>query len=63
MRRNGEARHCQGVVIADWIAREADGWERMSGTNVFVLGPDGRINSTTGFIDTPGGSKEDITSV
>jgi uncharacterized protein YndB with AHSA1/START domain len=49
MNRKGEIRHCQGTVLADWAARASDGSERMSGTNVFVLGSDGRIRSVTGF--------------
>lgn len=49
LRRKGDARHCQGTVIADWIAAQADGQERMSGTSVFVLGPDRRIKSATSF--------------
>jgi uncharacterized protein YndB with AHSA1/START domain len=53
MRRKGEARQCQGVVVADWTATDAAGQERMSGTNVFVLGPDGRISSATGFANLP----------
>jgi uncharacterized protein YndB with AHSA1/START domain len=47
--RKGDIRHCQGTVLADWIAAGSDGKERMSGTNVFVFGPDGRIESATGF--------------
>ena len=43
MARNGEVRHCQGVVLADWSATE------MSGTNVFVFSPDGKIDLVTGF--------------
>jgi uncharacterized protein YndB with AHSA1/START domain len=53
LRREGEPRHCQGVVLADWIASGADGRELMSGTNVFVLRPDGRIISATGFANPP----------
>lgn len=49
MRRSGDVRHCQGMVLADFIARSADGRERASGTNVFVFGPDGRLQSVTGF--------------
>jgi uncharacterized protein YndB with AHSA1/START domain len=49
LRRKGDVRHCQGTVLADWIAADSDGKERMSGTNVFVFGPDGRIDSVTGF--------------
>jgi hypothetical protein len=41
------------VVLADWVASGADGRELMSGTNVFVLGPDGRISSATGFANPP----------
>jgi hypothetical protein len=53
MRRKGEIRHCQGMVVADWVAATADGTERMSGANVFMLGPDGRISSATGFMNQP----------
>jgi uncharacterized protein YndB with AHSA1/START domain len=47
LRRKGDARHCQGTVIAEWVAAQADGQERMSGTSVFVLRPDRRIKSVT----------------
>ena len=53
LRRKGPARQCQGTVLADWVVRGDDGAERMSGTNVFVLGPDGRIESGTGFANPP----------
>jgi uncharacterized protein YndB with AHSA1/START domain len=43
MARAGEVRHCQGMVIADWIAGT------MSGTNVFQLGPDRKFTAVTGF--------------
>ncbi|MGD0437808.1 MAG: SRPBCC domain-containing protein [Bryobacteraceae bacterium] len=49
LRRRGNVRHCQGTVLADWIASGADGKERMTGTNVFVFRPDGRIDSVMGF--------------
>jgi hypothetical protein len=53
IRRKGEPRHCQGVVLADWTAvRAADGVERMSGTNVFALGADGRIVAVTGLANS-----------
>jgi uncharacterized protein YndB with AHSA1/START domain len=51
MRRKGEVRHCQGTIVADWVATSSDGKEVMSGTNVFRLGPDARIHSATGFAD------------
>lgn len=49
LRRDGEARHCQGTVLAEWTAVGPDGQPRGRGTNVFTLGPDGRIESVTGF--------------
>jgi uncharacterized protein YndB with AHSA1/START domain len=49
LERQGDVRHCQGVVLADWIARGPDGAQRGAGTNVFVLGSDGRIQSVTGL--------------
>jgi uncharacterized protein YndB with AHSA1/START domain len=47
--RDGNARHCQGTVIADWIATGADGARVASGTNVFQCGEDGRFESAVGF--------------
>jgi uncharacterized protein YndB with AHSA1/START domain len=49
MQRDGAVRQCQGVALADWVARSADGQERARGTNVFVLNSDGRIESVTGL--------------
>jgi uncharacterized protein YndB with AHSA1/START domain len=49
LQRQGEARHCQGTVIAAWTAAGPDGAPRGQGTNVFTLAPDGRIESVTGF--------------
>jgi uncharacterized protein YndB with AHSA1/START domain len=49
LQRNGDARHCQGTVLADWMATGPDGAPRGQGTNVFTLGPDGRIEAVTGF--------------
>jgi uncharacterized protein YndB with AHSA1/START domain len=53
LERDGDIRHCQGTVLADWIARGADGQERGRGTNVFVLGAGARIESVTGFWSSP----------
>jgi uncharacterized protein YndB with AHSA1/START domain len=50
MRRSGDIRHCQDTVLAQWIAHGPDGQVRASGTNVFVFGADGRIESVTGFM-------------
>lgn len=53
LRRKGDVRHCQGEVLADWVAVGADGKERMSGTSLFVFGPGRRIESVTGFSNPP----------
>ncbi len=49
MKRQGDVRHCQGAILADWVAASADGREIMTGTNFFELGPDTRIRSAMGF--------------
>ena len=53
MRRAGDVRHCQGTALAEWIAVGTDGRERGRGTNVFVLGATGKIQSVTGFWTAP----------
>jgi uncharacterized protein YndB with AHSA1/START domain len=49
LRRAGDIRHCQGTVLAEWVATAQDGQQRGSGTNVFSFGPDGRLASVVGF--------------
>jgi uncharacterized protein YndB with AHSA1/START domain len=49
LRRAGDVRHCQGTLLAEWVAVAPDGQERARGTNVFALDADGRIESVTGF--------------
>jgi uncharacterized protein YndB with AHSA1/START domain len=53
LEREGDIRHCQGTVLADWVARAADGSERGRGTNIFALGHHGRIEAVTGFWNPP----------
>jgi len=53
MQRRGATRHCQGTVLAEWAAVGADGSEKMTGTNVFVFGPDGKMESVTGIHQFP----------
>ena len=48
LERRSDVRHCQGTVLADWVALASDGQVKMSGTNVFVFTPDVRIESVTG---------------
>jgi uncharacterized protein YndB with AHSA1/START domain len=49
LQRNGDVRHCQGTVLADWIWRMANGDERARGTNVFQFGADGKIDAVIGI--------------
>ena len=51
LRRQGDVRHCQGTLLAAWMASGSDGQERASGTNVFTLRPDGMIEAVVGFWD------------
>lgn len=53
LRRSGQVRHCQGTVLCNWVASGSDGQTRGDGTNVFVLGPTGRIEWVTGFWNPP----------
>ena len=50
MQRSGDVRQCQGTVLADFVARSADGADRGAGTNVFTFGADGRLQSVIGFM-------------
>jgi uncharacterized protein YndB with AHSA1/START domain len=49
LKRDGEIRHCQWHVLADWVAIGPEEQERGRGTNLFVLDADGRIAEVTGF--------------
>lgn len=49
--RRGEARHCQGTLLADWTMMGAEGEERGTGTNVFQIGPQRTIESVTGILN------------
>jgi uncharacterized protein YndB with AHSA1/START domain len=51
MRREGDVRHCQGTVLANWVAVGSDGQQRARGTNVFLLESSGKVRSVTGFWD------------
>jgi hypothetical protein len=54
LERRGQVRQCQGTLLADWVARAADGREVATGTNVFSLSPDGRLSVVTGFWNQAG---------
>ena len=47
--RTGDVRHCQGAVLADWIASGADGQERGRGTSLFLFNAGARITDVTEF--------------
>jgi uncharacterized protein YndB with AHSA1/START domain len=49
LKRNGEVKHCNGTVLAEWTAIGADGKEKARGLNVFTLRGDGLIESVVGF--------------
>jgi len=50
IRREGSVRQCQGSALVDWIWLKSTGEEFARGTNVFVLAPDGRVESAVGFM-------------
>lgn len=47
--RDGDVRHCQGTVLANWSATGPDGQKRGAGTNVFTFDSDARLVAVTGF--------------
>ena len=49
LERDGAVRQCQGVALADWVAKGPDGAVRGRGVNVIELAPDGRFAAVTGF--------------
>ena len=53
LERAGEVRQCQGMALADWIARGPDGGERGRGTNVFEFDVEGRIDGVVGIWAPP----------
>jgi uncharacterized protein YndB with AHSA1/START domain len=51
--RRGEVRHCQGVVLADWVTHGDAGTARLSGTCCFTLNTVNRIDAVINFIENP----------
>jgi uncharacterized protein YndB with AHSA1/START domain len=47
--RDGDIRHCQGTLLANWKAVAPDGSSRGQGTNVYQLNAECRITGVTGF--------------
>jgi uncharacterized protein YndB with AHSA1/START domain len=52
LRRDGDVRQCQGHLLANWNGVGPDGQTKATGTNLFTLTADGRIESVTGFWTT-----------
>ncbi len=52
MKRDGDVRHCQGTVLANWKVVAPDGQVRGAGTNVFSFNADAKIVDVTGFWNT-----------
>jgi len=53
LQRDGQIRHCQGSVLADWNA-VGGGTTRASGTNLFMLDQKCRIVAVVGFSNRSG---------
>jgi uncharacterized protein YndB with AHSA1/START domain len=49
MARRGEVVQCQGTAIAEWVVIASGGQEQEKGTNVYRLGPAGKIESVVGL--------------
>jgi uncharacterized protein YndB with AHSA1/START domain len=49
LKRAGDVQHCQGTVLADWVATGSDGQMRAGGITVFTLRGDGLIETVVGF--------------
>jgi uncharacterized protein YndB with AHSA1/START domain len=49
--RRGDIRHCQGVVLADWVAHADEGTARLNGTCCFTFNTDNHIEAVINFIN------------
>ena len=49
--RNGDIRHCQGVVLADWVTHGDEGTGRLNGTCCFTFNTDNQIEAVINFIN------------
>jgi len=53
--RRGEIRHCQGVVLADWLTHTDEGTARLNGTCCFTFNTDNQIEAAINFISSSEG--------
>lgn len=51
--RRGEIRHCQGVVLADWVTEADEGVGRLNGTCCFTFNTGNQIEAVINFISSP----------
>jgi uncharacterized protein YndB with AHSA1/START domain len=51
--RRGDIRHCQGVVLADWVTHADTGAGRLKGTCCFTFNTDKQIEAVINFITSP----------
>ena len=49
--RKGDIRHCQGVVLADWVTHGDEGTARLNGTCCFTFNTDNQIEAVINFIN------------
>jgi uncharacterized protein YndB with AHSA1/START domain len=50
--RKGDVRHCQGVVLADWVTHADEGTGRLKGTCCFTFNTDNQIEAVINFISS-----------
>lgn len=55
--RRGDIRHCQGVVLADWLTHADEGTARLNGTCCFTFNTDNQIEAAINFISSPSGGQ------
>ena len=55
--RRGEIRHCQGVVLADWVTQADEGTAQLNGTCCFTFNTDNQIEAAINFISSPSDGK------
>jgi uncharacterized protein YndB with AHSA1/START domain len=49
--RKGDVRHCQGVVLADWVTHGDEGTARLNGTCCFTFNTANQIEAVINFIN------------
>jgi uncharacterized protein YndB with AHSA1/START domain len=55
--QRGDVRHCQGVVLADWVTHGDEGTARLSGTCCFTFNTNNQIEAVINFISSSSDKK------